>query len=132
LFRDGYPFSYDLAEIARYYVAYRRLMDHWARTLPGRIHTLSYEALVADQDLESRRLLAFCGLEWEQACSSFHLNPAPTTTASASQVREPVHDRSIAQWRHYERQLSGLHEQLRSAGIGGLDAARPLAQSGAT
>jgi tetratricopeptide (TPR) repeat protein len=132
LFRDGYPFSYDLSEIARYYAAYRRLMDHWEGTLPGRIHTLHYEALVANPDLETRRLLAFCGLEWEESCASFHFNPAPTTTASAAQVREPVHDRSVAQWRRYERQLAGLYEQLKIAGITGLDADAPLPQSDAT
>ena len=132
LFRDGYPFSYDLSEIARYYAAYRRLMDHWERTLPGRIHTLHYEALVANQDVETRRLLAFCGLEWEEACASFHLNPAPTTTASAAQVREPVHGRSLAQWRHYERQLAGLYEQLKIAGIAGLDAYPPRPHSDST
>jgi tetratricopeptide (TPR) repeat protein len=132
LFRDGYPFSYDLAEIAHYYVAYRRLMDHWERTLPGRVYTLQYESLVANQDLETRRLLAFCGLGWEEACATFHLNPAPTTTASASQVREPLHARSVDLWRRYERQLAGLHDELRAAGIPGLDAAVPLTQSGAT
>ncbi len=129
LFRDGYPFSYDLTEIARYYVAYRRLMAHWERTLPGRIHTLHYESLVADHDVETRGLLAFCGLEWEAACANFHLNPAPTTTASASQVREPLHARSVALWRNYERQLAGLRAQLESAGIEGLDSAPPLPQS---
>ncbi|MGA2187747.1 MAG: sulfotransferase [Steroidobacteraceae bacterium] len=117
LFKDGYPFSYDLTDIGRYYVAYRRLMDHWRRTLPGAIHELSYEDLVCDQDTETRRLLGYCGLEWQDACAQFHRNPAPTTTASAAQVRRPIYDSSVAQWRHYGAQLGVLRDALASAGI---------------
>lgn len=117
LFKDGYPFSYDLREIAQYYGAYRRLMDHWTATMPGAIHTLSYEGLVADQLTESRKLLEFCGLEWEEACADFHRNAAATTTASASQVRQPIYDSSVAQWRHYATQLAPLSEALTSGGI---------------
>jgi hypothetical protein len=117
LFKDGYPFSYDLGEIARYYVSYRKLMDHWRATMPGVIHDLSYEKLVSDQVGETRRLLEFCGLEWEEACLAFHRNPTPTTTASATQVRQSLYDSSIAQWRHYAPQLEGLRRQLAAAGI---------------
>jgi tetratricopeptide (TPR) repeat protein len=117
LFKDGYPFSYDLGEIGRYYTSYRKLMDHWRATLPGVIHDLSYEQLVSDQEGETRRLLEFCGLEWEEACLSFHRNPSPTTTASATQVRQSLYDSSIAQWRHYAPQLEGLRRQLVAAGI---------------
>ena len=117
LFKDGYPFSYDLGEIAQYYIAYRRLMDHWQRIMPGALYSLSYEALVADQRGESEKLLDFCGLEWQDACAQFHQNPAASTTASAAQVRRPIYDSSVAQWRHYESQLSGLRTQLEAAGI---------------
>jgi tetratricopeptide (TPR) repeat protein len=117
LFREAYPFSYDLRELGQYYVAYRRMMDHWRRTMPGVIHDLSYERLVADQLGESRRLLEFCGLPWEDACLDFHLNPAPSTTASAHQVRRPLYESSVSQWRHYARQLEGLRRELIAAGI---------------
>jgi tetratricopeptide (TPR) repeat protein len=117
LFRDGYPFSYDLGDIARYYVGYRRLMDHWRQSMPGVIYDISYERLVADQASESRRLLVACGLEWEAACLEFHRNPTVTTTASASQVRRPIYDSSLIQWRHYEQQLRRLQIQLQAAGI---------------
>jgi tetratricopeptide (TPR) repeat protein len=117
LFRDGYPFSYDLGDMARYYVGYRRLMDHWRRSMPGVIYDISYDRLVADQASESHRLLAACGLEWEQACLEFHRNPTATTTASASQVRRPIYDSSLTQWRHYDKQLRGLQTQLQAAGI---------------
>jgi tetratricopeptide (TPR) repeat protein len=117
LFKDGYPFSYDLAEIARYYIGYRRLMDHWQRTLPGVIHSIGYEALVADPLEEIRALLEFCGLEWQDSCAEFHKNPAPTTTASAAQVRRPLYDSSVSQWRYYAEELAELSGLLNAAGI---------------
>jgi hypothetical protein len=117
LFLDGYPFSYDLDELAQYYIAYRRLMDHWHRTMPGVIHELSYERLVADQPGETRRLLEFCGLEWEDACLEFHRNPAASTSASAHQVRQPIYRSAVSEWRHYATQLAGLRRRLEAAGI---------------
>jgi len=117
LFKSGYPFSYDLGEIARYYAAYRRLMRHWDATLPGAIHPVSYEALIADQRGETRKLLEYCGLEWEDGCIDFHRNPTPITTASAAQVRRPLYDSSVAQWRHYEPQLAELKAHLLAEGI---------------
>ncbi len=116
LFKDGYPFSYDLQEIGRYYVAYRRLMDHWQATVPD-MHTVRYEELVADQLGESRRLLAYCGLDWQDACAAFDRNAKPTTTASASQVRRRIYASSVAQWRHYAAQLAPLADVLRAGGI---------------
>jgi hypothetical protein len=117
LFKDGYPFSYDLNEIAQYYVGYRRLMDHWRQSMPGAIHDISYERLVRDLEGESRRLLSACGLEWQDSCLEFHRNPTATTTASAAQVRRPLYDSSLAQWRHYEQQLEPLRARLLAAGI---------------
>jgi len=117
LFKDAYPFSYDLGEIAQYYIGYRRLMEHWLTTMPGAVHSLSYEALVADQLGETRRLLEFCGLEWQDACARFHENPLASTTASAAQVRRPMYASSVARWQHYEKQLAGLKQQLAAAGL---------------
>jgi hypothetical protein len=117
LFKDAYPFSYDLSEIARYYVGYRRLMDHWLAAMPGAIYSVAYEDLVADQLGESRKLLAFCGLEWQEACGRPHENRAASTTASAAQVRQPVYSSSLALWQHYERQLADLKAELTAAGI---------------
>ena len=117
LFEDAYPFSYDLTDIGRYYLAYRRLMEHWQRIMPEAILSLSYEALIADQLGETRRLLAHCGLDWEPACADFQRNPAASTTASAAQVRRALYDSSVAQWRHYESQLEGLRALLRAGGL---------------
>jgi hypothetical protein len=117
LFRDAYPFSYDLNEIAQYYIGYRRLMAHWTSSMPGEVYALSYEALIADQLGETRKLLQFCGLEWQETCGRFHENPAASATASAAQVRRPIYASSVAQWRHYEAQLAGLSAQLAAAGV---------------
>jgi len=117
LFKDGYPFSYDLDEIAQYYIAYRKLMDHWSAVMPGAVYSLNYEDLVADQIDETRKLLEFCGLDWEDSCAEFHRNPSATTTASASQVRRPIYGSSVSQWRHYAPQLAPLSSALESAGI---------------
>ncbi len=117
LFKDGYPFSYDLDEIARYYIAYRRLMAHWRRVAADGIYELRYESLVSDQIGETRKLLAFCGLDWQDSCVQFHENPAASTTASAVQIRRPIYHSSVAQWRRYAAQLAPLQRQLEAAGI---------------
>jgi hypothetical protein len=117
LFEAAYPFAYDLAELGQYYLAYRRLMEHWQATLPGAILCLSYESLVADQLGQTRRLLQFCGLEWQQTCAQFQHNPAATTTASAAQVRQPIYDSSVLQWRHYQTQLAALSRVLSAGGL---------------
>ncbi len=117
LFKDGYPFSYSLEDIAAYYVAYRRLMRFWHDALPGRMHVVHYEKLVQDQAGETRGLLEACGLPWDEACMRFHENPTATTTASASQVRRPMYSSSLAQWRHYAQPLAGLRRALERAGI---------------
>jgi len=117
LFKDGYPFSYDLSELGQYYLAYRRLMAHWQGTMPGAIYNVSYERLVADQFAQTRKLLEFCDLEWQDACADFHRNPSPATTASAVQVRQRIYDSSVYQWRHYEKQLAQLSQQLTAGGV---------------
>jgi tetratricopeptide (TPR) repeat protein len=128
LFKDGYPFSYDLDEIASYYLAYRRLMTHWRSLLPGAVYDLSYEALIADQLGETRKLLAFCELDWQDACAQFDVNPAASTTASAVQIRRPIYYSSLSQWRHYEKQLAPLRSRLEAAGVEIEQAEGPLRQ----
>lgn len=117
LFRMGYPFSYDQVDLARYYLAYHRLMEHWRKTLPGRFLDLDYEALVDDPRGQGQRLLAHCGLEWQEACLSFHEDSRPTATASAAQVRRPIYRDSLEQWRHYRTGLAPLARLLRNGGI---------------
>jgi hypothetical protein len=117
IFRDAYPYSYDLDELGQYYIAYHGLMQHWNAVMPGVIHTLRYEDLVADLEGESRRLLEYCGLPWEEQCLRFHENAKASTTASAMQVRQPVYATSVGKWRHYASQLEPLRLRLEGAGI---------------
>ena len=117
LFQDAYPFSYDLQELGHYYVAYHRLMQHWQEVMPGVIHTVQYEELVRDTEAQSRALLAFCGLPWQEQCLRFYDNPDASTTASASQVRMPVYASSVGRWRDYREELQPLITILGQAGI---------------
>lgn len=117
LFKTGYPFSYDLDDLAECYIAYDTLMAHWREALPERIIDVSYEALVDDQETVSRALVARCGLDWEAACLSFEMNAAPVSTASAAQVRRPVYRDALARWRRFESELQPLIEKLDRAGI---------------
>ncbi len=117
LFRDAYPFSYTLPDLADYYVAYDRLMAHWQRVIPGVIHTIQYEDLVRDTEAETRRLLAYCGLNWEPRCLDFHRNTSASTTASATQVRQKVYTTSVGKWQAYQTELRPLRRKLEEAGI---------------
>lgn len=117
LFRLGYPFSYSLQDVGRYYIAYHRLMAHWRQCLPGRILDVDYESLVADPPSETRRILDHCGLEFEQGCLDFHRQEGAAATASAAQVRKPIYSTSVGRWRCYAEQLAPLAGKLREQGI---------------
>ena len=117
LFEQAYPFSYDLDDLGRYYIAYRKLMAHWQRTLGEKILTVSYEGLTEDQEGVSREIVEFCGLDWQDACLNFKHNPTPIATASSSQVRQGIYKTSVQRWCCYEKQLSPLRELLTDAGI---------------
>jgi hypothetical protein len=117
LFEQGYPFSYDLIELADYYAAYYRLMAHWRHALPGRIIDFSYEELVAAPGERVPQLLHAVGLSWQPACLEFHKNPSPVATASAAQVRRPIYSSAVTQWRHYERELQPLAARLKAGGV---------------
>ena len=89
--------------------------------MPGVIYDISYERLVREPEGESRRLLAACGLEWQRECLEFYRNPTATTTASASQVRRPIYDSSLAQWYHYDKQLAVLRDHLLATGVSAIE-----------
>ena len=108
LFAKGQNFTYDLTEIGEYYLEYQRMMDHWHEVLPDRVLTVQYEDVVADFEPQVRRLLGFCGLAWQDACLRFYESERPVRTPSAEQVRQPIYDRSVGYWRHYERHLGEL------------------------
>jgi len=117
LFRMAYPFSYDLHDLGRYYLAYHELMEHWRKVLKGRFLEIAYEDLVMNQEAVSRLLVAYCGLKWDARCLAFERNAKPSLTASAAQVRQPLYRSSIGLWRRYEDGLAPLADALRHGGI---------------
>ena len=108
----GLPFSYSLEPIGRYYVEYLRFMDHLDQVQPGSIHHLLNESLIADPELEIRRLLDFVGVPFDPACLEFHKTKRAVTTASAEQVRRPINRDGLDKWRHYEPWLDPLKKAL--------------------
>ncbi|WP_020401316.1 tetratricopeptide repeat-containing sulfotransferase family protein [Kordiimonas gwangyangensis] len=117
LFRMGYPYSYRLDHLADYYIAYRKLMAHWHKVMPGQILDVSYENLVMDVAGESRRIIDHCGLAWEDSVLDFHKNTSASATASAAQVRQPVYTSSVGRWREHAEGLAPLIGRLRDAGV---------------
>lgn len=112
-----YAYSYDLMDTARYYARFDRLMALWQRFWPERVLQLSYEALVADQEGQTRLLLDHCGLDWDQACLSFHENTAAVATPSAAQVRRPINSDAMGKWRAYADALAPARDWLQAQGV---------------
>jgi len=117
LFAGGYPFSYDLEELARYYAAYDRLMQHWRAALGARLHEVAYEELVAEPRRIGARVAAHCGLEWSDQALDIQSNRAVSLTASAAQVRRPIYGSSSGRWRHYRAHLAALIDGLSARGV---------------
>lgn len=117
LFFNAYDFSYDLDELADYYIAYRRMMEHWHQVLPGVILDVRYEDLVTDTEAQARRIYDWCGLEWTPEALSIPDSKAVFATASAAQVREPVHTRSVNSSRRHVQGLAPLIRKLTDQGF---------------
>jgi tetratricopeptide (TPR) repeat protein len=112
-FQGKFLFSYDLGELAEYHLAFRRLAAHWRETLPAHAFLeVSYEDIVRDQAAQSRRLIAFVGLPWEDDVLRFHASTAPSATASAVQVRRPLYASSVGKWRHHAQALEPVRARL--------------------
>ncbi len=117
LFADAYLHSYDQEEMARHHVRYWHLMNVWRDRFPGRFLDVSYEQTAGDLEPNARKLIEYLGLPWEEACLHFHRQSGAVSTASAVQVREPVHTRSVGRWRQYERQLAPMLRSLEASGV---------------
>lgn len=116
-FHRAYHFSWDLQELAAYYAAYARLMAHWRLLLGDTLLDIDYEALVANPEAQARRMLAHCGLDWDPRVLEPESDSRPSSTASAAQVRAPIHARSVGLWRRFEDELRPLREALQAHGI---------------
>jgi tetratricopeptide (TPR) repeat protein len=115
LFASGQDFSYSVEDIARYYRAYLELMRHWDAVLPGRVLRVLHEDVVEDLEHNVRRILDFCGLEFEPACLEFYKTARTIRTASSEQVRQPLFRDGLTQWRNYAAWLSPLQDALGDA-----------------
>ncbi|MDP3854410.1 tetratricopeptide repeat-containing sulfotransferase family protein [Phenylobacterium sp.] len=111
-FARGQAFSYSLSDIGRYYADYVALMAHFDAILPGRIHRVIYEEMVADPEAQVRRLLDYCGLPFEDGCLRFYENDRAVRTASSEQVRRPIFADATDHWRNYEPWLGPLKAEL--------------------
>jgi len=117
LFSEGQFYTYDQAELGRYYRRYEKLMDFWRRTLPeGAFLDVTYEQVVDDLEGQARRILSYCGLEWDPACLDFHQTRRPVRTASAAQVRRPIYKSSIGKRERYLPYIGPLLSALQSEG----------------
>jgi tetratricopeptide (TPR) repeat protein len=112
LFGKGQNFTYDAHELGLYYRQYHEIMKHWHRVLPGKVLDVHYEETVGDLERQVRRILAHCGLPFEEACLRFHETERPVKTASSEQVRQPIYTRALGTWRRYERHLGPWQEEL--------------------
>ncbi len=111
-FARGQSFTYGLRNMGRYYRDYVELMAHFDTVLPGRVHRVVYEDLVAHTEREVRRLLDYCGLPFEDSCLRFFENQRPVRTASSEQVRQPIYQASVDHWQHFQMWLDPLKEAL--------------------
>jgi tetratricopeptide (TPR) repeat protein len=115
LFASGQEFTYSVDDIARYYRTYLELMRHWDTVLPGRVLRVHHEDVVEDLEGSVRRLLEYCGLEFEPGCIEFHRTERSVRTASSEQVRQPIYRAALDQWRHYAPWLGDLRAALGDA-----------------
>ena len=111
----GLKCSFDLTELGKYYLDYQRLMSHWEKLFPGEIFTVQYEDLVTDQEIVSKQLIDYLGLEWDENCVDFHTNERDVMTPSNIQVRQPIYKHSMNRWKPYEKHLQPLIEVLQQA-----------------
>jgi tetratricopeptide (TPR) repeat protein len=112
LFARGQVFTYDLPELARYYINYVKLMDHWDATLPDFVYRVNYEKMITNQEEETRNLLNFCELEFEDRTLQFYNTKRAVKTASSEQVRQPIYKKGLNHWKNFEEDLLILKKSL--------------------
>ncbi|WP_144394160.1 tetratricopeptide repeat-containing sulfotransferase family protein [Pleionea sediminis] len=112
-----YNYAFALETTAQYFVLFKRLQQLWAKKYPNNFFVVDYQELVNQSESEARKILKHCDLEWEPQCVAIESNITPVATASAVQVREPIHNRSVNKWKNYENYLTEVKAILDSAGI---------------
>jgi tetratricopeptide (TPR) repeat protein len=114
---DTHLYSYDQKDLALYYKTFVEMIDFWRDRVPDWFYEVEYEALVANPEVEARKLIAACGLPWEDACLNFHENKRKVETLSVFQVRQPISGGSVRGWKRYEKELQPMLTALRDLGL---------------
>ena len=113
-FSDGNGFSFNQEDLVKFYALYSEMMDFWHKLFPNKIYDISYEELTINQKKETQKLLNYCELDWDENCLNFHKNVRGVVTASKTQVRKKMYQRSSEAWKKYESNLKILTEGLKS------------------
>ena len=112
LFGSGQGFTYSQNRIANYYLDYLKIMQHWDKVLPNKVHRVVYEDMVENTENEIRKLLDFCDLDFEESCLSFFKTKRTVRTPSSEQVRQPIYKKGVGQWKYFESWLKPLKDTL--------------------
>lgn len=113
----NYNYAYSLKTVAQYYVEFKQLVDFWSQKFPDNFYKINYQTLVNEPEIEAKNLVGFCGLDWQEQCLEINKNAAPVATASAIQVRKPINNKSIDNWKKYDKHLSEAKEILVNANV---------------
>ncbi|MDH5529216.1 MAG: sulfotransferase [Paracoccaceae bacterium] len=121
IYKNKFPdethlYAYDLADLVHYYRTFVDTINFWRELVPDWFYEVQYEELVANPEEESRKLIAACGLEWEDACLNFHENKRKIETLSVFQARQPISKGSVKAWQRYEKELKPMLDALRESG----------------
>ncbi|WP_158241765.1 tetratricopeptide repeat-containing sulfotransferase family protein [Tabrizicola sp. TH137] len=122
IYKNRFPegthlYAYDLRDLAEHYATFVEMVEFWRTETPDWFTEITYETLVADPETESRRLIAACGLDWQDACLNFHENKRKVDTLSVYQVRQPISGGSVKAWQRYEAELAPMIDVLRARGL---------------
>ncbi len=112
LFGSGQGFTYSQNRIGNYYLDYLKIMEHWDKVLPGKVHRVLYENMIEDTEKQIRQLLKYCDLEFEESCLNFYKTKRTVRTPSSEQVRQPIYKKGIGQWNNFEPWLGDLKKTL--------------------
>lgn len=113
----NYNYAYSLKTVAQYYVEFKQLVDLWLEKYPDNFYQINYQTLVNESEIEAKKLIGFCDLDWQEQCLEISKNSAPVATASAVQVRKPINNKSIDNWKKYDIHLSEVKEILDNANL---------------
>ena len=102
---SSYNYAYNLVSTAKFYAEFKKITQLWVKLFPNNFYLVNYEKLVNDPAVEAKKLIEFCGLDWQEDCLNIHNNTAPVATASAVQVRQPINNKSVGNWQKYDTYL---------------------------